>query len=62
MAIEHLIGLHQILDGVQVQEQMRHEPGHTIVEFPAQPLPFLYHGFHGQDVLLWGQCLSLESP
>jgi len=41
---------------------MRDELGHTIVEFPAQPLPFLHHGVHGQDVLLSGECLSLESP
>ena len=42
--------------------QVRHELGHPIVELPAQPLPFLHHGVHGQEVLLAGRCLSLESP
>ena len=28
------VSLHQLLDSIQAQEQMRDELGHTIVEFP----------------------------
>ncbi len=45
-------GLHQLLDRVQAQEQIRDELGGAVVELPAQPFPFLHDSGHRHDVPL----------